>query len=98
MVRTIMVIDGNQDTIDILQLYLEHEGYRSVVAHDGEEALRSISYINPDLIILDLMGPKLDELEVCRWIKAESQAPIVALTTQAEDDTRWTRLSQGVDD
>jgi DNA-binding response OmpR family regulator len=98
MSRTIMVVDDDQDTVEILQLYLEHEGYRSVVAVDGVEALKSVKDVNPDLIILDLMLPKLDGLEVCRCIRAESQTPIVVLTAGEEEDSRWDRFSLGVDD
>jgi DNA-binding response OmpR family regulator len=98
MARTIMLVDDDQDTIEILQLYLEHEGYRSVVALDGEEALRSVKRFNPDLIILDSMLPKLNGLEVCRYIRAESQTPIVILTAYGEEDSQWARFSLGVDD
>ena len=72
-----MLVEDDQDTIAILQLYLEHEGYRSVVALDGEEALKSVKKFDSDLIILDLMLPKLDGLEVCRCIRAESQIPLL---------------------
>ena len=98
MARTIMLVEDDPDTVEILQLYLEHEGYLSVVALDGEEALRSVKKFDPDLIILDLMLPKLDSLEVCRCIRAESQTPIVVLTAWEEESSRRTGLSLGVDD
>jgi DNA-binding response OmpR family regulator len=98
MTKTVMLVEDDQDTIAILQLYLEHQGYRSVVALDGEEALKSVKKFDPDLIILDLMLPKLDSLEVCRCIRAESQIPIVILTAWEGQDSRRAGLSLGADD
>ena len=98
MTKTVMLVEDDQDTIAILQLYLEHQGYRSVVALDGEEALKSVKKFDPDLIILDLMLPKLDGLEVCRCIRAESQIPIVILTAWEGQDSRRAGLSLGADD
>ena len=98
VVRTVMLVEDDLDTINILQLYLEHDGYRSVVALDGEEALKRVKQFDPDLIIVDLMLPKLDGLEVCRCIRAESQIPIVALTAWEGQDSRRAGLSLGVDD
>jgi DNA-binding response OmpR family regulator len=98
MARTIMLVDDDQDTIDILQLYLEHEGYQSVVALDGEEALKNAKTFDPDLIILDLMLPKLDGLEVCRCIRAKSQVPIVILTARLDEESRRVGFDLDIDD
>jgi DNA-binding response OmpR family regulator len=98
MARTIMLVEDDQDTIEILQLYLEQEGYESVVALDGVEALESVKRFNPDLIILDLMLPKLGGLEVCRDIREESQVPIVMLTARLEEESRRASFDLGADD
>ena len=69
-----------------------------MVALDGEEALKRVKQFDPDLIILDLMLPKLDGLEVCRCIRAESQTPVVVLTAREEESSRRAGLGLGVDD
>jgi DNA-binding response OmpR family regulator len=98
MTKTVLVVDDDQDTVDILQLYLEHEGYRSVVAYDGQEALKSVKEFDPDLIILDLMLPIVGGFQVCRHIRAESLVPIVILTARLDEESRRAGAEVGAQD
>jgi DNA-binding response OmpR family regulator len=98
MAINIMVVEDDPDTIEIVQLYLEHEGYQVHVATDGLEALRSAKELKPDLVILDLMLPKVDGMEVCRMIRSESWTPIIMLTARVEESSRLSGLDLGADD
>jgi DNA-binding response OmpR family regulator len=98
MAKTILLVDDDQDTIDILQLYLENEGYRSVAALDGQEALKRAKEYNPDLVILDLMLPIMGGFQVCRHIRAESPVPVVILTARLDEESRRAGTDLGVDD
>jgi DNA-binding response OmpR family regulator len=98
MARTVMLVDDDPETIDILQIYLEHEGYRSVAALNGLEALKSVKELDPDLIILDLMLPIVGGFQVCRHIREESQVPIVILTARLDEESRRASADMGVDD
>lgn len=98
MTKTILVVDDDQDTIDILQLYLEHEGYQSVAALDGQEALTRVEECEPDLIILDLMLPLVGGFQVLRHIRTESQVPVVILTARLDEESQRTGADLGADD
>jgi DNA-binding response OmpR family regulator len=98
MAATILLVEDDPDTIEIVQLYLEHEGYQVQVATDGLDALRQSKELTPDLVILDLMLPKVDGLEVCRLIRKDSDMPIIMLTARAEEDSRLSGLDSGADD
>jgi DNA-binding response OmpR family regulator len=98
MTTTILLVEDEPDTIEIVQLYLEHEGYRVHVSTDGVDALRQASDLQPDLVLLDLMLPKVDGMEVCRLIRKESWMPIIMLTARVEEDSRLSGLELGADD
>lgn len=98
MAKTVLLVDDDQDTIDILQVYLEHEGYQSVAALDGREALKSFNELDLDLIILDLMLPIVGGFQVFRHIRAESQVPIVILTARVDEESRRAGVEMGVND
>jgi DNA-binding response OmpR family regulator len=98
MVTRILLVEDDPDTIEIIQLYLENEGYEVNVATDGLEALRQSKVLNPDLVLLDLMLPKVDGMEVCRLIRKESWTPIIMLTARVEEDSRLSGLDLGADD
>ena len=98
MSRTILVVDDDHKTVDLIRLYLEKDEYRVLVAYDGRQALETARRSHPDLIILDLMLPKVDGLEVCRILRGEANVPIIMLTARTTEDDKLTGLDLGADD
>jgi two-component system alkaline phosphatase synthesis response regulator PhoP len=98
MANVVLLVEDDPDTVEIVQLYLSHEGYRLLVASDGLTALRLAKEAKPDLIILDLMLPKLDGMAVCQQIREESWIPIIMLTARVEEASRLAGLDLGADD
>lgn len=95
---TILLVEDDPDTVEIVQLYLEHEKYQVQLATDGSEALRQARESKPDLVILDLMLPKVDGMEVCRMLRQDSSTPIIMLTARVEEESRLFGLESGADD
>jgi len=95
---TILIVDDEQRIIDLAQMYLERDGYRCESAVDGEVALNMILQNEPALIVLDLMLPGIDGLEICRRVRAESDVPIIMLTARSEDIDKIVGLELGADD
>ena len=95
---TVLVVDDDRKIVELVQLYLEKDGYRVLVAHDGLQALELARRKRPDLIVLDLLLPDLDGLDVCRILQAESKIPIIMLTARTTEDDRLTGLDIGADD
>lgn len=94
-----MVVDDDPTVSDVVRRYLEHAGYRVTLATDGETALAEFARQRPDLLILDLMLPGVDGLEVCRVIRRRSdQVPIIMLTALGEEVDRIMGLQLGADD
>ena len=98
MSETILVVDDEQKIIDLARMYLEQDGYRVTCATDGESARRQIMEDTPNLVVLDLMLPGMDGLEVCRKVRAESDVPIIMLTARADDIDKIVGLELGADD
>ena len=94
----IMVVDDDSNIGELLRLYLTKEGYESVVLYNGEEAVEQFDAIQPDLILLDVMMPKLDGWQVCRRIREKSQCPIIMLTAKGELFDKVLGLELGADD
>jgi len=95
---TILLVD-DEDAIQKLLTYpLEREGYRVVSARDGEEALDRFGEANPDLVVLDIMLPRLDGLEVCKRLRARSTVPIIMLTARDDELDKVVGLELGADD
>jgi len=95
---TILLVD-DEDSIQTLLTYpLERDGYRVVQARDGDEALRRFGEESVDLVVLDIMLPKLDGLEVCRRLRAESTVPIIMLTARDDELDKVLGLELGADD
>jgi two-component system response regulator ResD len=98
--KHILVVDDEPSVVEVVGLYLEREGYRVTVARDGQAALDAASRDHPDLIVLDLMLPKMDGLEVTRRLRgpAEASIPIIMLTAKREEMDRILGLELGADD
>jgi DNA-binding response OmpR family regulator len=94
----ILVVDDEQPIIDVLTYNLEQARYDVLVAWDGEQALAVARREQPDLIILDLMLPRLDGIEVCRTLRKERDVPIIMLTARDEEIDRVVGLELGADD
>ena len=96
--KRVLVVDDDVKTVELVKLYLNRDGYRVLTAYDGVEALRLAREGHPDLIVLDLMLPGIDGLEVCRTLRAESDVPIIMLTAKTTEQDRLTGLDLGADD
>jgi len=84
--------------VELVKLYLKRDGYQVLTAYDGVEALRLARESSPDLIVLDLMLPDIDGLEICRILRHESDVPIIMLTARTTDQDKLTGLGLGADD
>ena len=98
MNETILVVDDEQRIIDLVQMYLEQEGYTVESATDGAVAFQKIMENTPDLVVLDLMLPSMDGWEICRRVRAESDVPIIMLTARSDDIDKIVGLELGADD
>jgi len=94
----ILIVDDEKPIVDSIKYTLYKEGFDVVVSYDGEDALEKAKKENPDLIILDIMLPKLSGLEVCRIIRRTYNVPIIMLTAKGEDMDRVVGLELGADD
>ena len=98
MNKTILVVDDEKPIADILQFNLVKEGYRVICAYDGEEALQKVEEEQPDLMLLDIMLPKRDGMEVCREIRKKYNFPIIMLTAKGSEIDKVLGLEMGADD
>lgn len=96
--KKILVVDDDQNICELLRLYLEKDGFETVVANDGGQALQLAQIHNPDLILLDIMLPVLDGWQVCREIRKTSNVPIIMLTAKGETFDKVLGLELGADD
>ena len=95
---TILLVDDEDSIQKLLAYPLEREGYRVLQARDGEEALERFASERVDLVVLDIMLPKLDGLEVCKRLRAESEVPIIMLTARDDELDKVLGLELGADD
>ncbi|MTT31080.1 response regulator [Terrilactibacillus sp. BCM23-1] len=98
MDKKILVVDDEQPIADILQFNLEKEGYTVVCAYDGEEALQKVEEEKPDMVLLDVMLPIKDGMEVCREIRKTYNMPIIMLTAKDSEIDKVLGLEMGADD
>ena len=98
MSKTIMIVDDEKRLVSLVESYLAQEGYRVLSANDGKEALPIASHEKPDLIILDIMMPKMDGYDFMREHRKELDTPIILLTARVDDDERVIGLELGADD
>ena len=98
MSARILVVDDETSVTDLLAYNLRKAGYEALIAADGREALRLAHASNPDLILLDLMLPEVDGLDVCRELRKSSNVPIIMITARGEEIDRVVGLELGADD
>ena len=98
MAISVLIVEDDRNIADLLQMYLEKEGYDVTVACDGGAGLQAFRDKKPDLVLLDIMMPVMDGWAVCRSIRAESQVPIIMLTAKGEVDDKVQGLRNGADD
>jgi DNA-binding response OmpR family regulator len=98
MTQTILVVDDKKELLIMVKLYLTQEGFRVVTAMDGQEALYVARYERPDLILLDLMMPRMGGYEFLRAYTREAETPIVILTAKLEENDKVLGLELGADD
>ena len=96
--KRVLVVDDDMKTVELVRLYLDRDGYQVLTAYDGVEALRLARESYPDLVVLDLMLPDIDGLEVCRTLRRESDVPIIMLTARTTDQDKLAGLDLGADD
>ena len=98
MNRKILIVDDEKNIVDIISFNLKKEGYEVFVAYNGEEAVRKNEEETPDLILLDIMMPKVDGYEACKKIREKYDTPIIMLTARAEEVDKVLGLEIGADD
>jgi two-component system response regulator ResD len=94
----VLIIDDDKNTCNLLRVYLEKEGCGVILSHDGEEALVKFNALKPDIILLDVMIPKLDGWQVCREVRKKSNIPIIIITSKNETFDKVLGLELGADD
>ena len=94
----ILIADDDRNICELLRIYLEKEGYAVVLAGNGEEALLKFEEEEPDIILLDVMMPKLDGWQVCRELRKKSDCPIIMITAKGETFDKVLGLELGADD
>ncbi len=94
----ILVCDDDRNICELLRLYLEKDGFAVTIANDGEEVLQKFNIKEPDLILLDVMMPRLDGWQVCREIRKKSNCPIIMITAKGETFDKVLGLELGADD
>ena len=98
MATTVLIVEDDRNIAELLQLYLEKEGYAVTIANDGGQGLEKFRAIKPDLVLLDVMMPVMDGWAVCNAIRAETQTPIIMLTAKSETSDKVQGLKAGADD
>jgi len=98
MAKKILIVDDEKKIVDLVKAYLVQAGFKVVTAYDGKQALSVFKLEQPALVILDLMLPELDGLDVARAIRKDSDVPIIMLTARTEDADRIAGLELGADD
>jgi len=94
----ILIVDDDRNICELLRLYLEKEGYETYLAHDGESAVNMHAEMDIDLVLLDVMMPRVDGWEACRRIRAKKETPIIMLTAKGETFDKVLGLELGADD
>jgi len=95
---TVLIVEDDRNTAALVAAYLEREGFSTVQAHDGGEAIEAARAANPVFVILDVMLPNMDGWEICRALRENSDVPILMLTAREEEADRVAGLAMGADD
>lgn len=95
---TVLIVEDDRNTAALVAAYLEREGFSTVVVHDGGQAVQAAGECNPVLVILDVMLPNVDGLEICRTLRKSSEVPVLMLTAREEEGDRVAGLVTGADD
>ena len=98
MAKTVLIVEDEQNIAELLQMYLEKEGYTTVIASDGGQGVDQFRRVHPDLVLLDIMLPGLDGWGVLQKIRQEGQTPVIMLTAKGETSDKVSGLKQGADD
>ena len=98
MALSVLIVEDDRNIAELLQMYLEKEGYAVTVAFDGGAGLSKFRAIGPDLVLLDVMMPVMDGWAVCKTIRAESKTPVIMLTAKSETEDKVSGLKAGADD
>lgn len=96
--KKILIVDDDENICELLRLYLQKDGFNTVVANNGEKAITLVQIEKPDLVLLDIMMPVLDGWQVCREIRKSSDVPIIMLTAKSETFDKVLGLELGADD
>ncbi len=96
--KKVLIVDDDTNICELLRLYLEKDGFDTVIANDGEAAIVKFNLEEPDMVLLDIMLPKLDGWQVCRTIRKNSNVPIIMLTAKGETFDKILGLDLGADD
>ena len=98
MASTVLIVEDDPHTVEVVGLYLRRDGYTVLTASNGNDGLQMAQESSPDLVVLDLMLPRMGGLEVCRELRKESDVPIVMLTARVEEEDRIAGFELGADD
>ena len=98
MAISVLIVEDDRNIAELLQMYLEKEGYSVTTAYDGGQGLAKFRATNPNLVLLDVMMPVMDGWSVCKAIRAESQTPVIMLTAKGETEDKVSGLKFGADD
>ena len=98
MAKKILIVEDDHNISELLQLYLNNEGYQTVIANDGGEGIDQFRKFQPDLVLLDIMLPVMDGWGVLRTIRQDAKTPVIMLTAKGETTDKVTGLKQGADD
>jgi two-component system alkaline phosphatase synthesis response regulator PhoP len=96
--KRVLIVDDDVKIVELVKLYLNRDGYSVITAYEGNEALRLAREAHPDLVVLDIMLPGVDGLEICRVLRGESAVPIILLTAKTTEQDRINGLDLGADD
>ena len=98
MSRTILVVDDERNIVELVRMYLRNEGFEIEAAYNGREGLEKARALQPSLVLLDIMMPEMDGLDVARTLRKETDIPVVMLTARADDVDKIVGLELGADD